>query len=496
MGDADRVHMREGTAGIRRKAPAEDRANVAIFRRFQHAFLIAAGAFDKLAIEEAFLHRFDIGLIVGAGEEVGNARPQHLLAAFGIVVPALAIFAAETVAFDHLRHDVVGTLHDIGVAQFLLRGRHDFIAKLDRDFVADRERADRHAKLLAGIFDERRVDPLGDQFGAFLYIGAEAARGVEATAVIDDDRRLFDLGDEIECLGNGGRASFFAEDDFHQRHFFDRREEMDADEIGGLGPGGRQLGDRQGGSVGAEDDVWTEDRFDLFGDFGLDRYILEYRFDHEVRTGEIGIVGGGGYAGERCRHFLRRHAFAQALLEHRFDMGLALFRIGDVTVEQHDLHPRLRGDGGDASAHHARAEHGELRGGHLGFSLGTARAAFGSLFVDEQAADHVACLRIGGDPGEIFAFDADCAVEGELRAFIDGREQGDRRVHVALGLLEGHGQRADHRLDEAGVELTDAAGEFEALDVPGLGVGGGVGLHPFACCLDCRALRHDLIHHL
>ena len=69
-------------------------------------------------------------------------------------------------------------------------------------------------------------------------------------------------------------------------------------------------------------------------------------------------------------------------------------------------------------------------------------------------------------------------------------------MDVALGLLGGHHRRGHHGLDEARVELARAARHLEALDVPGLRMGAGIGLHPGLGGVHRLARLGQLVDHL
>ena len=58
-----------------------------------------------------------------------------------------------------------------------------------------------------------------------------AAVGEEAAGVVDHDRRLADHAHIIERGGERDVAGVLADDDLHQHHLLDRREEMNADEL-------------------------------------------------------------------------------------------------------------------------------------------------------------------------------------------------------------------------------------------------------------------------
>ena len=223
IGDTHRVHVAERPAGERRKAPAENGPQIAVLRGFQHAFAHAARAFHKLAIEQAFLDVGSTGLFgsQATGDGRRQFRPKLFLAAFGIDVEALGILAALAAKLVHLGNHAIGRAGLVGIAEIGPGLLANLVAEVEPDFVVHRQRADRHAHLLADIFDQRRHGAFAEQRQAFLHIGAKAARGVETAAVVDHDRRLADLHHIIQRLGDGGGGGFLADDDFHQRHAFD-----------------------------------------------------------------------------------------------------------------------------------------------------------------------------------------------------------------------------------------------------------------------------------
>ncbi len=163
----------------------------------------------------------------------GQARPQALLtlALLGIVIKSLAVLAAETVLlldqFDHqlLLVGIDGVGAEVGFGRL-----HHLEAEVERDFVGQRERADRHAGHLGAVLDHRRRHAFEEHLVAFGDVAADAAVGVEAAEVIDDNRRLADDADIVERGRQRRIFGILAEDDLDQHHPLDRREEVDADE--------------------------------------------------------------------------------------------------------------------------------------------------------------------------------------------------------------------------------------------------------------------------
>ena len=238
--------------------------------------------------------------LVGAGgPEVGEAGPEAGALALVVVgVEAGLGLAAEAALVGEDRRDVVGGALGVGVAEGGLRGLGDLHAEVDRGFVDELQRAERKAELAGGVLDEGGGDALGDHAHPLVEVGDDAAVGVEEAGVVDDDRGLPDLADEVERLGDGAVGGFGAADDLDEGHLLDGREEVDAEEVGRVAAGVRQAGDRQGRGVGGEDGVQAETGFGVAGGFGLDGGVLEDRFDDQVAAGERREVRGGGDAGE------------------------------------------------------------------------------------------------------------------------------------------------------------------------------------------------------
>ena len=111
-------------------------------------------------------------------------------------------------------------------AEVALHRLQDFIDEIDGHFVGERQRPDRHAGHFRGILDERRRHAFEQHEMAFAQIIIDAAIGEEPMPIVDDDRRLLDGADIIERYGQRAVARLLAEDDFDQKHFLDRRENV------------------------------------------------------------------------------------------------------------------------------------------------------------------------------------------------------------------------------------------------------------------------------
>ena len=88
----------------------------------------------------------------------------------------------------------------------------------------------------------------------------------------------------IKGLGEGQVTGVLAHDNLDQRHLVDGREEVNADEILGVGAGLGQLGNRQRGSVGTPDATFSKAGLKLFGDLVLERHVLKHCFNDEITT--------------------------------------------------------------------------------------------------------------------------------------------------------------------------------------------------------------------
>ena len=174
------------------------------------------------------------------------------------------------------------------------------------------------------------------------------------------------------------------------------------------------------------------------------------------------------------------------LVQQPLGVGPALVGRGLLAVEEDDLDAGVRGDVGDARAHHAGAEDADPADGRVRH-VGTVRALLQLLLVDEERADH----RLGGgvhqDVGEPARLDLQSRVEGHERALVDRREERLGGRIDAFGLAVHHRGGADERHEARGV-VGRAARHLVALLVPGLDDAGGR-LDPLDGCRE-RVLDH------
>ncbi|MCY1309142.1 hypothetical protein D9M70_592050 [compost metagenome] len=107
----------------------------------------------------------------------------------------------------------------------------DLLRQVDSGFVVERQRTNRHTGHTGGIFDHRSRNAFNEHVVGFRHIAQHAAIDVEATCIVDDNRRLLDRTNIVECNCERLLGRLFAQDHFHQHHLVDRREEVNADEV-------------------------------------------------------------------------------------------------------------------------------------------------------------------------------------------------------------------------------------------------------------------------
>ena len=162
---AHEVDVGQRAARIGREAEAEDRAHIRLARIGDDALLDGARGFQRLRHEQALLQLLHV-------EQFGARRcfvcrsfrpgQRRFWPAFRIIVEALAVLAAEpALLLDQRGEQLLLLRHDRRLAQLRLRGLQDLEAEIDADLVVERQRTDRHARLLAGVLDHRRRHALG-----------------------------------------------------------------------------------------------------------------------------------------------------------------------------------------------------------------------------------------------------------------------------------------------------------------------------------------------
>ena len=422
------------------------------------------------------LHLGQVGLKVSDRVGVGKARPQPLALASGVIAiePGIRLLA-QTPSVGHGKQNPIHRRVRIGIAHRGLCRLGNLHAQIDRGFIDQLQRPQRHAHQLCGIFNQRRFHTFGDHADAFVDIGNDAAVGVEEAGIVDDDGRLADLAHEIQRLCHCAIPRGLAPDDLDQHHLVDRREEMDADELLGPLAGLGQTTDRQGRGIGGKDAVGSNGGLDAGRHLGLHLGVFEHRFHDQVAAGKGGMLGGGQNAPQHLGLLLGRHFPAlNALVEQVFGMGTA--PVGRLLrgIDQYHVNPGIGGNIGDARPHHACANHTKLA--HRLIRLRRANCPFFQCFlVDEQRPDHRPGGRVQQHAGEPARLDPQGSVERDKRAFIDSRQQRlGRRINTHR-LAQHHGTRPDEGHEPRRL-IGGAARHLVALGIPGfhqIGIGCG-----------------------
>ena len=432
--------------------------------------LDGAGSFHRLRDEEALLQLLDIEririeMLRLQAREFG---PQALaLALFGIIVEALAVLAAEAaLLLHHFDQQFLLLLIDGIGAEIGLGRLHDLEHQIERHFIRQRQRADRHAGHLRGVLDHCRRHAFHQHLEAFRGEAQHATVGEEAARVVDDDRRLADLTNVIQRGGQRHIAGVLADDDFDQHHLLDRREEMDSDEARLILPFLGQRIDRQRRGIGGEDGILAQQRLRLGIGLGLDLAILEHRFDDQIAIADGVVVRRRGDARQQCVAVgVLGAALGDEAVDHRLRMRLALVGAFLIAIDQHHVDAGLGRDVTDAGAHEAGADDGELLDLGRRNILRPARALVQFLHRQEQAADHRRRFLAAQDFCEVTRLDAQGVVDIDQQPFIDAAHDGacSRIVVVGLAAIESVGRREDVH---AGCRIDRTARQLESLDVP------------------------------
>ena len=196
------VDVGERAAGERRKAEAEDRADIGLAHVGEHALLDAARGLERLDGEQPLL---DLVLVDAVGIELlrlqlGEARPQaasgrsadsrkspcRSCGRAGRASPPSPPAASSAADRPPRRRDRPRSPCKI------------FQARSTATSSLSDERADRHAGHAAEILDHRGRHAFGQHQVAFAQIGADHARGVEAARIVDHDRGLADRAHIVE----------------------------------------------------------------------------------------------------------------------------------------------------------------------------------------------------------------------------------------------------------------------------------------------------------
>ena len=248
---------------------------------------------------------------------------------------------------------------------------------------------------------------LGEHRQALVDHEADDARGVEAAAVVDHDRRLLDLLDDVVGLGQRRVGGLLALDDLDQRHLVDRREEVQADEVLGPVHAGRELGDRQRRGVGAEQRVRVDvrqrsRRTPSALSAGSSKTASMTRSQPARSAGSaVAVIRPSSSAFFSSVELAARDRLVEQLL----GVGLALLGVLGGDVLEDDLHAGAGADVGDAGAHHPGAEDTDL--GRL-LRLDALRAELAGvdrLQVEEERLDHVLRALVDDQVGQVARLD-------------------------------------------------------------------------------------------
>ena len=227
----------------------------------------------------------------------------------------------------------------------------------------------------------------------------------------------------------------------------------------------------------------------------LELGVLEHGLNYQVNVGEICVVSSGLNPGQQCLGlFLSGATALECLGLQALGVGLAALGVFDGDVLEHNLHASLGAHVGDSGAHHARAHHGNLGELPLGVVgaislLGARATALSVVEVEEEGLHHILRLGAGDQLGEVAGLHAQCSIDIHLGAFDSGLHGQARRLHRDPELL-GQVCRERRQVHSELRGLRIAAGDLEALDIPGLGGGSCLGGEPLAGSIQ-QLLRGD-----
>src|SRR5205823_5327954 len=107
------VDVLEHSTGPAREADAEDRADVRVGHRLDHALVEALDRLDRLDEQHALLQVFERDVELAAAERLGEARPEPRALAILVLIEAGALQAARPV--ELVEHAVDHGLRRMGV---------------------------------------------------------------------------------------------------------------------------------------------------------------------------------------------------------------------------------------------------------------------------------------------------------------------------------------------------------------------------------------------
>ncbi len=269
---------------------------------------------------------------------------------------------------------------------------------------------------------------------------------------------------------------------------------MDTDEVLRALHAGSQLGDRQGGGVGAQHAILRHGCLDLRPNLVLQLGVLEHGLDHDVTVGQVGVIDGRLDAVQQCLGLLLGGlATLQRLGLQTLGVGLALLGSLHLDVLQHDLHASLRCHVGDRCTHHAGTNHAQLLELLLLNVLRAGAATVAVLQVEEECLHHVLGGRAGDQLHEVAGLHGQGLFDVlQLCALNGGLQDGLRSRHrCALDLLGHISREGRQELCQLRVGRGSAR-DLEALLIPRLGCF-RVLLDPLLGSVDQLVCRDDLV---
>ena len=350
-------------------------------------------------------------------------------------------------------------------------------AQAECSFIQHGQRPHRHAALDAGVFDHRGRDTFAQHGSTLHHKGAEHPAGEEAARVIDHDGQLANGLHIVKSTGHGLVIGLRAADDLDQLHLVDRAEEMDADKLVRRHAGLGQTADGQGGGVGGEKAAWRQHRLGFLGYLGLERAVLEHRFDDQVTAIQVGRLGGGlDVRQQGVARGLAQAPFGHAGLGQFGAVGLAGLSFLLAHIFEHGGNAFAGLHIGDAGAHHAGAQQADP-GWLVALCLARARlAALDRVHVEEKGVDHGAGVGAGDQLRQVAALDAQRRGHIHLQALDHAGQNCLRGGVAAASLFFEHGRRYRQHGRHFGVGR-GAAGHLVVFGFPSV-LGGGVGVNP------------------
>ncbi|MNK81718.1 hypothetical protein D3C87_1014700 [compost metagenome] len=243
------------------------------------------------------------------------------------------------------------------------------------------------------------------------------------------------MQDEIKTSGKrfiGGLCTF---DDFHQRHFFHRTEEMQADEFARIRHSLCQPGNRQRRCIRSDDRFGADNLLGGRGNPGLEIAILKHRFDDQIATREIRITFGWG---DPRQHLITLQSIhlptGDFLVQQRRRMCFAFLGGNQIDILKHHFNARRSTDKGNTRAHHPCAKHADLTRDIRRKTLRPRTTSIDLVELKPERANQVFRDLPGGQFGEVTGFDQVRGVEIDLSALDYRAEDFLRRRHCPLGL--------------------------------------------------------------